>query len=91
MRYQPNPRTAHPTDDSSGSNESDEAHQHWGGNRAGRWDDSSQHSRTPRNIQEPSYPSTQIGGMAKTNGMENYQDQIIFRICQLIHSMVGVY
>jgi hypothetical protein len=29
--------------------------------------------------------------MAKTNGTENYQDQIIFRICQLIYSTVGVH
>jgi hypothetical protein len=90
-RYRLNPRTTHPTDDSSRSNESDGAHQHRGGNRARRQDNSSQRSRTPRNIQEPSYLSTQIGEMAKTNGMENYQDRIIFGICQLIHSMVGVH
>jgi hypothetical protein len=29
--------------------------------------------------------------MAKANGTENYQDRIIFRIHQLIHSMVGVH
>jgi hypothetical protein len=29
--------------------------------------------------------------MAKANGTENYQDQLIFGICQLIHSMVGVH
>jgi hypothetical protein len=29
--------------------------------------------------------------MAKANSMENYQDQIMFGIYQLIHSIVGVH
>jgi hypothetical protein len=72
IHYCPNPWTAHPLDDSSRSNESDGSHCHWGRNRTGCWDDSSQCSRTPWNIQEPYYPSTQIGGMAKANSTENY-------------------
>jgi hypothetical protein len=91
IRHCMNPRPALLPDNSGRFDGSMGSLQHRGQSGCDCMDDSSHHLRTPWNIQEPSYPSTWIGGMAKANGTESYHDQIISSIHQLIHSMVGVH
>jgi hypothetical protein len=95
MCHRSNLRMAPLPDDSSGLDKSDGSSWHWGRDRAGYWDDSSQHLRTPQNMQELSYPSMWIGGMAKANSIENYCYEFslftppfftITTICQIIKS-----